>query len=100
MNPLWAWVAAANDMLDAGHEINFQPKTMYHETTKERLFGAGVAFGEKLKWALSRTFIIFHDVVFIDRGWTWENNRLCVFATSMTNLNSNFDFYHQRSNSN
>ena len=55
VNPLWAWVAAANDMLDAGHEINFKPKAMYHETTKERLFGAGVAFGEKLKWAWSRT---------------------------------------------
>ena len=55
MNPLWAWVAAANDMMDAGHEINFQPKAMYHETTKQRLFGAGVAFGKKLKWALSRT---------------------------------------------
>ena len=55
MNPLWAWVAAANDMLDAEHEINFQPKAMYHETTRERLFGAGVAFGEKLKWAWSRT---------------------------------------------
>lgn len=55
VNPLWAWVGAANDMLDAGHSIIFDPKTMHHEHTNERLYGAGVAFGEKLKWASSRT---------------------------------------------
>ena len=55
INPLWAWTAAANDMLDAGHTIHFTPKAMYHETTNERLYGAGVAFGEKMKWAFSRT---------------------------------------------
>ena len=55
VNPLWAWVGAANDMLDAGHKINFVPKTMYHERTGERLYGAGVAFGDKIKWAASRT---------------------------------------------
>ena len=55
VNPVWAWVGAANDMLDAGHKINFVPKTMYHERTGERLYGAGVAFGDKIKWAASRT---------------------------------------------
>ena len=38
-----------------GHSIIFEPKTMHHEHTNERLYGAGVAFGEKLKWASSRT---------------------------------------------
>ena len=55
INPLWAWVAAANDMLDAGHKLIFKPKTMLHEVTHERLYGAGVAFGDKLRWAVSRT---------------------------------------------
>ena len=55
MNPAWAWTAAANDMLDAGHKIHWAPKSMYHESTKERLYGAGVAFGEKMKWAFART---------------------------------------------
>ena len=55
INPLWAWAAAANDMLDAGHTINFEPKIMYHESTKQRLYGAGVAFGDKIQWAVSQT---------------------------------------------
>ena len=44
VNPLWAWVQAANAMASAGHTINFDPKEMYHETTNERLFGAGVSY--------------------------------------------------------
>lgn len=55
VNPLWGWVSAANDMLDAGHTIHFEPKGMYHERTNERLYGAGVAFGEKMRWACART---------------------------------------------
>ena len=55
LNPLWAWVLAANDMLDAVHSIVFKPKTMYHEHTNQRLYGAGVAFGGKLRWAASVT---------------------------------------------
>lgn len=55
INPLWAWAAAANDMIDAGHKMIYEPKTMVHEVTNERLYGAGVAFGEKLRWAASQT---------------------------------------------
>ena len=55
VNPLWAWAAAANDMIDAGHKIIYLPKAMFHEVTGERLYGAGVAFGEKLRWAALQT---------------------------------------------
>lgn len=56
VNPLWGWVSAANDMLDAGHKIVFEPKTMLHESTQhERIYGAGVAFGDKIMWVSSRT---------------------------------------------
>lgn len=55
INPVWGWTAAANDMLAAGHKLNFEHKYMYHESTNERLYGAGVAFGDKMKWASSRT---------------------------------------------
>lgn len=55
VNPLWAWVSAAEDMISAGHTMNYDPKAMFHETTNERLFGAGVSFGEKLAWAWART---------------------------------------------
>ena len=50
VNPIWAWVTAASDMLDAGHTIIFQPKTMLKEHSNERLFGAGVAFGDKIRY--------------------------------------------------
>jgi len=55
LNPLWAWVAAANDMIDGGQKMNYEAKVMYHETTHERLYGAGVTFGKKLAWAAART---------------------------------------------
>jgi hypothetical protein len=55
VNPLWAWASAANDMVAAGHKLHYQPKVMLHETTNARLYGAGVAFGEKLMWAAKRT---------------------------------------------
>ena len=55
VNPLWSWVSAANDMLDAGHTMCFQPQAMFKRRTNERLYGAGVAFGEKIGWAVSRT---------------------------------------------
>jgi hypothetical protein len=55
VNPLWAWAAAANDMIDAGHKMNYEPKAMFHEVTNERLYGAGVVFGDKLRWATSHT---------------------------------------------
>ena len=54
LNPLWVWAAAANDMIDAGHKMNYNAKAMFHEETNERLYGAGVAFGKKLFWAASR----------------------------------------------
>ena len=31
INTLWAWVSVANDMKDAGFELNFDPKAMWHE---------------------------------------------------------------------
>ena len=49
VNPLWAWVTAANNMLSAGHVMHFEPKTMFHETTNQKLYGAGVSYGCKLK---------------------------------------------------
>ena len=36
VNPLWAWITAANDMVDAGHTMHFEPKAMFHETTQEK----------------------------------------------------------------
>ena len=55
VNPLWAWVQAANDMISNGHTMHFKPKSMFHEVTGERLYGAGVAFGDALMYAASRT---------------------------------------------
>ena len=55
VNPLWGWASAANDMLDAGHKLVFEPKAMLHESTHERIYGKGVAFGDKIMWAASRT---------------------------------------------
>ena len=36
VNPLWAWVQAANDMISAGKTMHCEPKTMVHEVTGER----------------------------------------------------------------
>jgi hypothetical protein len=55
VNPLWAWASAANDMINSGHKMHFEPQTMFHEQTNERLYGAGVATGDKLKFAASST---------------------------------------------
>ena len=55
INPLWAWVMAANKMHMQGHEMFFSPKAMFDEETGDRLYGAGVSFGEKLKLAAART---------------------------------------------
>ena len=55
VNPLWAWAQAANDMLTAGCTMHFVPKTMVHEQTGERIYGAGVQFGEALKFACMHT---------------------------------------------
>ena len=55
VNPLWAWVQAANDMLTAGCTMHFVPKTMVHEQTGERIYGAGVQFGDALKLACMHT---------------------------------------------
>lgn len=55
VNPLWAWVTATNVLLKDGHKINFKPRVMIHEKTNERLYGAGVSFGDCLKFARART---------------------------------------------
>jgi len=55
INPLWAWVVAANEMRDAGYVMQFDPMSMFHEQTGEQLYGAGVAFGDALKFATART---------------------------------------------
>ena len=55
INPLWAWVQAANDMAALGHTMHFEPKTMVHETSGERIYGAGVQFGDALKFAALKT---------------------------------------------
>ena len=55
VNPLWAWTQAANDMVAAGHTMHFSPKILLHEQTRARIYGAGVQFGNCLKFAASRT---------------------------------------------
>ena len=55
VNPMWAWVIVTNRMIKSGHKINFKPREMFHEKTGERLYGAGVAFGDCLKFARART---------------------------------------------
>jgi len=55
VNPLWAWVQAVNDMVSAGHTLHLKPKVMVHEETRERMYGAGVQFGDVLKFATSKT---------------------------------------------
>ena len=52
INPLWAWVVAANEMLRV---IHFDPLTMFDEKTGERLYGAGVQFGDVLRFAKQKT---------------------------------------------
>ena len=56
VNPLWAWAQAANDMIDTGHTMHFESKTMFHEVTGERLYGDGVSFGDAIMFAASRTY--------------------------------------------
>ena len=55
VNPLWAWTQAANDMISNGHTLHFAAKAMFHEVTGERLYGAGVVFGDAIMYAASRT---------------------------------------------
>ena len=54
INPLWAWIQAANDMVAAGHCMSFKPKVMLN-TRGERLYGSGVQFGDAIKFACART---------------------------------------------
>ena len=77
-------------MLDAGHTIVFQPKTMFKEKTNERLFGAGVAFGEKLRWAAARTPIGGKPALF---GFSFDgadsgisNRNMYPFCVSVLNF--------------
>ena len=55
LNPLWAWAQAVNDMVSAGFQIHLRPKLMLHEKTRERIYGAGVQFGDAMKFAYSKT---------------------------------------------
>ena len=54
INPLWAWVQAANEMIKVGHNPHFYPKAMYHEKTCERLYGVGVQFSDVLKFVTGK----------------------------------------------
>jgi len=42
-------------MAARGHTMHFEPMTMVHETSGERVYGAGVQFGDALKFAALRT---------------------------------------------
>lgn len=90
VNPLWAWVSAANDMIDAGHTMNYDPKAMFHETTNEKLYGAGVAFGEKFAWAAASTPRGGKPALFgisFDGGESGVGDRsLCPFCVSVLNF--------------
>lgn len=48
-------------MIDAGHAMNYDPKAMFHETTKEKLYGAGVAFGEKFAYMGIHIWVFIYD---------------------------------------
>ena len=54
VNPLWAWVQAANDMVTAGHTCFFKPQIMLNGNG-ERIHGGGVQFGDALKFAAAQT---------------------------------------------
>lgn len=42
-------------MLRVGHEIHFDPFAMFDEKTGHRLYGAGVQFGDVLRFAKQKT---------------------------------------------
>jgi hypothetical protein len=63
---------------------------MFHETTKEKLYGAGVSFGEKLAWAAARTPRGGKPALFgisFDGGDSGVGTRsLCPFCVSVLNF--------------
>jgi hypothetical protein len=76
-------------MIAAGHTMHFDPKDMFHETTGERLYGAGVAFGDALKFAASRTPLGGKSALFgisFDGGDSGVSNR-SVYPVCVSVLN-------------
>ena len=91
INPLWAWVSASNDMKDAGFDMHFEPKAMWHERTGHRLYGAGVQFGDALKFAAARTPVNGKPALFgisFDGGDSGVSNR-SVYPVCVSSLNFN-----------
>ena len=89
INPLWAWVSAASNMKDAGFEMHFEPKAMWHEQTGHRLYGAGVQFGDALKFAAARTPVNGKPALFgisFDGGDSGVSNR-SVYPVCVSTLN-------------
>ena len=91
VNPLWAWVGAANEMIRAGHVMHFEPKRMVHELSGERLYGAGVQYGDVLNLAAARTPPPGKPALFgisFDGGDSGVSNR-SVYPVCVSALNFN-----------
>ena len=93
VNPLWAWIQAANEMVAAGYTMLFKPQVMLNHTG-ERLYGAGVQFGDALKWACVRTPRGRKPALFgisFDGGDSGVSNRsvypICVSALNFNGSN-------------
>lgn len=93
INPLWAWVQAVRDMLAAGNTMHFKPQTMLNGNG-ERMYGAGVQFGDALKYASLRTPRGYKPALFgisFDGGDSGVSNRsvypVCVSALNFNGAN-------------
>ena len=90
VNPLWVWIQAANDMVAAGETMLFKPKVMLN-MTGQRLYGAGLQFGDALKWACARTPRGRKAALFgisFDGGDSGVSNR-SVYPVCVSTLNFN-----------
>ena len=74
-------------MRNAGYAIHFNPMSMFHKRTGEQLYGAGVAFGDALKFAAGRTPKNVKPALFglsFDGGHSGVSNRsvypICISA--------------------
>lgn len=51
VDPVFVWVQQANALANAGYDLHWRPRTLEQDGTNERLYGAGIQYGQLMEAA-------------------------------------------------
>ena len=81
VDPVFVWIQQANALANAGYELHWRPRTLSQGGTNERLYGAGIQYGQLME-AACNSIPIGCRVGLINLSWDGGETAMKSFSAT------------------